>query len=113
MTNFKISGEGLVLPAGTLPPASVLPEGEIRVVIDNVQPENGYAESGEAIPSDHQMVRLAYPDGFVKNHQAADITTLLSKIAAVMRGRFGLEEVKYESVPSSLQAGEFITISRE
>jgi hypothetical protein len=87
---------GVVMPAGTLRAADVLPPGNCEVVID------GFDESG--------LARLVYPGGFVKHHQASTVEELAGKVVNQLRGRYGADGVEFVSVPAEVAPGEAFII---
>lgn len=93
---MSISGSGAVLPAGSVPATSTLPEGGYRVTIDGID--------------DSGLFRCVYPGGFVKHHQAATVEALAVQVANQLKARYGANEVKFYSVPKKLAAGEAFTV---
>lgn len=95
MTDFKLSGAGVVLPSGT--PVAVLPPGKHSVAID------GFDESG--------CVRCVYPDGFIKHHQVEAVDGLAARVVSQIRGRYGVTgEIIVTKLPEALAAGEIIEV---
>lgn len=89
----KIAAEGAVLPPSI--PDSPLLGGAVAVSVD------GLDDSGH--------VRAVYPDGFVKHHRAETVEELAVKVTAQLRGRYGVTDVQFKSIPAVLAAGESFT----
>jgi hypothetical protein len=105
----ETTATGTVLPPGTAAP-KILTPGEAKILVEAVDPENGYDAEGKPRPSEHFMARCVYPDGWVKAHQVKTIEDLLPRIVNQLRWRFGITEVKFIQTPSELKAGVTITV---
>jgi hypothetical protein len=106
MSEIKIIGKGVVAPKA---PKVILPhQEEISILIESMDPENGYSDDGEPIPSEHMMAKIVYPDGISKHHQVTDIADLLSRITTHIQNRLNIRAFRFEKAPSTLEAGSVI-----
>lgn len=105
-----ISGSGLVLGPGLVPPSEPLTPGPCRVVIEAVHPENGYAADGTPVPGEHDMVRCVYPGGFARSHQVKGVQDLLPKVVNQIRPRYGFAEAIVTAAPEALASGAAIEL---
>lgn len=88
-----MQASGLVLPPGTLPTIKL--EGNRHTLkLRTIHPEE--------IPE----IKVEYPDGFQKWHQAKDIVELLGKIGGTLKGRYGIEGYAILSTPGALELGD-------
>lgn len=94
--SISTSGEGAVLPAGSVSATGTLPESGYQVTIDGVD------DSGH--------LRCVYPDGFIKHHQADTVEGLAVKVANQLKARYGAEQVRFDGVPKKLTAGNAFTV---
>lgn len=95
-SNLITNGTGMVLPQGSFKPAHSLPEGELLVTI------SGTDDSG--------LLRLEYPNGVIKHHQAENVTELAGKVVNALRGLFGVTQVEFIALPESLASGQSFKI---
>lgn len=94
---YASDGTAIVLPEGSIPPQSRLPEAaEHEILI------RGRAGAWEYL--------VQYPDGFLKQHQGADVPALCAKIMGVLRNRYGVKEFQFKAIPKAIEAGEKIII---
>lgn len=91
-----MQGKGVVLPANSLPKVKIDQKAEYWLKISQIFTE-GY-ETPEC--------EVVYPDGFLKHHQAPNMASLLEKITGTLRGRYGIEELKFASFPKELEEGD-------
>ncbi len=73
------------LPAGSVPPVASLDDGMIEIKIIKVRENN--------------ELSVQYPDGFVRDHQAATVEDLIPKIVNNLRARFGVQSVSTITAP--------------
>ena len=95
MSKLKVGGQGTVLPPSTLP-AKKLSGDKLTLRIDAVNTDL------VEIPE----VRIVYPDGYAKWHQAEDIAGLMAKVSGTLKGRYGVEGFAIASTPGKLAKGE-------
>ena len=91
-----------VLPAGSLPKID-LGDAALKVKILAIDPENGYDEAGEPNPSDNDMIKVEYPDGYIKNHQVSktdEVVSLAAKIQSVLLGRYTIKAFAFDTIPA-------------
>lgn len=102
MTDLQSSAKASVLPAGSLPKV-VLGDVQMKVKILSIEPENGYDEDGNALPAENDMVKVQYPDGFIKNHQISktdEVATLTAKIQSTLTGRYTINSFSFDTIPA-------------
>lgn len=87
--------KGQVLPPGTLEKLPRI-KGPFEVSIVAIEPEN-------------EIVRILYPNGLVKSHQATDKITLCEKVTNQLRGLYGFENVGFDTIPD-IEIGAIIKI---
>jgi len=103
---FTITGSGVVTPPGS---KITLPADTTQTIqIVSVDPENGYTEEGEPIPSENSTAKVTYPDGGTKNHQCADVADLLTKITNYLQNRYNIQSFEFEAMPDALTAGDIV-----
>jgi hypothetical protein len=112
-----ISGSGVMLKPGMVPPTEPLANGPCKVVIEAVTPENPPGmkppldAEGKPLPIDESfMARCVYPDGFVKEHQVKSVQDLLPKVINQIRSRYGFAEANITALPKQLKAGTAIEL---
>jgi len=120
----SIAATGVALAPGLAAPAAGLATGKYSITFESAVGENDglfvrdekgdlVLDNGEPIPaeSEHLMVKLVYPGGYTKNHQAATPEDLVSKVVGVLRGRYGVpSEIKIAALPKQLAAGAAIEV---
>lgn len=105
---LKGNATGAILPPGTLKTVDIGQQSSVTVTIDEVQTEQTFGDPVKTAPLDTPIVRIIYPDGFIKHHEAADIASLMGKVQNLLRGRFGITGFDIASTPASLEPGEII-----
>lgn len=102
---------GVLLPPGTLPRVDIGEPASITLQVENVitmqQIENEAGEPDE-VPLDKPLVRVIYPDGFVRHHEAADFAELLPKISSFLTGRYGIASFTVSETPAEFTAGNIV-----
>ena len=83
---MNISGKGTVIPSGA-GPKYPLSAGSHTIKIIGMEPAN-------------QIVKVEYPDGFQKNHQAGDMKSLFLKVAALINSRYDIETFRFGDTPA-------------
>jgi hypothetical protein len=108
------SSQGVKLTPGSVP--RKLLSGDTQTIkLISALPENGFDADGNHVPSDpsggvNLEVITEYPDGYQRHHQVKDIHDLLAKISGQLKGRYNLESFEFTQLPSSLAAGQTITV---
>ena len=99
---MQITAKAGVLPAGTLPRILLPADLPMEIKILAIDPENGYSEEGKPIPSEHEMVKVQYPDGYIKNHQIKDLrgAELLAKIQNLLQTRYAIQSFEFDKIPA-------------
>lgn len=108
---MEVSAKAGVLPAGTLPRILLPAELAMEIKILAIDPENGYDEEGKPVPSEHDMVKVQYPDGYIKNHQVKDLlgAELLAKIQNLLQTRYAIQSFEFDKIPAFI-AGSTIKL---
>lgn len=100
MSDMQVKVTGGVLPPGTLAKAE-LPSGDTHE-LEIVGVEPGAAPDPEAKPpqlGQNPVVRVKYPDEFVKSHEYKDLPDLLDKITRQLKARYPVESFEFEALP--------------
>jgi hypothetical protein len=95
---MKTHGIGTVLPPGMAKPAASLPAGRCEVRILSHTTDGG----------DGTYAACEYPDGFVKEHQAKELSDLLPRVVTVLRSRYGVHTAAFVTTPADLSGGIII-----
>lgn len=95
---IKTEGKGLVLPPGSV---KAKPYGKSTMNIEVVRVETMQPLT-EPVPYDVPIVTVVYPDGYLKNYEAASITDLLAKIGNTLRYKYGAVSFDIASIPDDL-----------
>lgn len=87
----KTAATALTLPPGSAVTGEKL-KGDFDVTITNVFQDGDYT-----------YATVQYPDGFIKDHAADSVETLIAKVIAQVKGRFGNEAITVVSMPDILE----------
>jgi hypothetical protein len=90
------SGVATTLPAGAVAPVASLEDGKHTLVILKV--------------AENMEMRVKYPDGWERDHQAKDIVELAPKIVNNLRTRYGVESAQMVDAPKVLEVGATIVM---
>lgn len=80
-----------LLPAGSDPVVTTLEKGAHEITIVRT--------------SENNEMRVAYPDGWERDHQATTPQELAPKIVNNLRARYGVESVTITRIPAELSEG--------
>ena len=90
-----MQGKGRVLEPGVKSPDTVI-TGHHDITIHSI------AEDG--------LLRVQYPDGFIKHHQVENIDQLIEQIITVLRRKYGVDQVNITKLPKNIEPGAVIGV---
>lgn len=91
----KSSARATALPAGAVPASASLEAGKHKLTILHIGENN--------------EMRVQYPDGWERDHQAKDVAELCPKIANNLRNRYGCASIAFLTAPA-LEEGAVIEV---